>query len=201
MLALWHKVFLGLADFRRNNQLALALGFARVGDSTRDFGNHGHVLGLANFKELGHARKTTHDILGLGCFAGLTGDDVASLDVCAVLDHDDGADGQGVDRRSAAVAALFDAAVFIADGDGRAEVGGAVFHNGQGCLTGNIVHLFLHGLAVDDVRKTDNAFFFADKGFVERTHSASTTPLVTSCPSWTSRRAPLGRMYFSRSRP
>ena len=64
--------------------------------------------------------------------------------------------------------AFFDAAVFIADGDGRAEVGGAVFHNGQGCLTGNIVHLFLHGLAVDDVRKTDNAFFFADKGFVER---------------------------------
>ena len=131
MLALGHKVFLGLADFRRDHQLALALGLARVGDGARDFGNHGHVLGLAHFKELSHAREAAHDILGLGGFAGLAGDDVAGLDVLAVLDHDDGTHGQAVDGRRRAVHALLHIAVVVADGDGGSEVGGAVLHDGQ----------------------------------------------------------------------
>lgn len=76
VLALGHQVFFGLADFRRNHQLAFALGFALVGDGTGDFRNHGHVLGLAHFKELGHAPQAAHDILGLGGFARLAGDDV-----------------------------------------------------------------------------------------------------------------------------
>ena len=65
VLALGYQVFLGLADFGRNHKLALALGFASVRHSTGDFRNHGHVLGLAHFKELGNARQTTHDVLGL----------------------------------------------------------------------------------------------------------------------------------------
>ena len=65
VLALGHQVFLGFTDFRRHHKLSLALGFACIGDCAGYFGNNGHVLGLAHFKELGNARQTTHDVLGL----------------------------------------------------------------------------------------------------------------------------------------
>ena len=98
VLALGHQVFLGFAHFRRDDELALALGFAREGNGARDFGNHGHILGLADFEQLGDSRKTTHDVAGLGGFTRLTGDDVAREHLLAVLDHDDRADGEAVDR-------------------------------------------------------------------------------------------------------
>ncbi len=66
------------------------------------------------------------------------------------------------------MAAFFHVAVIITDGDGGPEVGGAAFHDGHGSLAGNVVHLFLHGFAVDDVRKASHAVFFGHKGFIER---------------------------------
>ena len=96
VLAARNQIFLGLAELGRDDELALALGLAGVGDGARDFGDHGHFLGLADFEELGDAGKAADDVLGLGGFAGTAGDDVALPDLVAVLDHDDGAHGQVV---------------------------------------------------------------------------------------------------------
>ena len=168
VLALGHQVFLGFAHFRRDDELALALGFAREGNGARDFGNHGHILGLADFEQLGDSRKTTHDVAGLGGFTRLTGDDVAREHLLAVLDHDDRADGEAVDRGELARAAQLGIAVFIADGDGRAEARRTVFDDGHGRLVRGFVQLFLIGLAVHEVRELDEAVHFRDEGFVER---------------------------------
>ena len=98
------------------------------------------------------SRKTTHDVAGLGGFAGLTGDDVAREHLLAVLDHDDRADGEAVDRGELARAAQLGIAVFIADRNGRAEARRTVFDDGHGSLVRGFVQLFLIGLAVHEVR-------------------------------------------------
>ena len=44
------------------------------------------LLGLAGLEELGHARQTAGDVLGLGGLARDLGDDVAGVDGVAVVD-------------------------------------------------------------------------------------------------------------------
>ena len=167
VLAAGHQVFLGFADFRCDNETALALGFAAVGNRAGDFRNNGHVFRLADFEEFGNARKTTGDILRLGGFAGTAGDDVTGVDHVAVLDHDDGADGQVEDGVRGAVAALQDlAGCGIHDGDGGPVVCGPELHDGQRGLAGHVIDLFLDRLAVDDVSEADLAAFLADEGLV-----------------------------------
>ena len=56
------------------------------------------LLRLARLEELGDARQTAGDVLGLGGLARDLGDDVAGLDGVAVVDVDVGADRQEVTR-------------------------------------------------------------------------------------------------------
>ena len=168
MLASWHQVFLVLADFGMDYQAALALGFALMLDDAGDFGNHGHVLGLADFKEFGNPGKTAHDILGLGRFAGTACNCLALGDCVAVLDHDDCAHRQEVDSLGLdfAVHLLLDVACCrIHDGNGRLEARCLEFLHRQGDVV-VLVNVFLHCLAGDKVHKLNEAFFFRDEGVI-----------------------------------
>ena len=180
VLALGHQVFLGITDFGGHHQLALALGFAGVGHGTGDLGAPTACSWLADFEELGHAGKTTHDVLGLGSFAGLTGDDVTAWMASPSLTMMMEPTGRLYTADATLCGRCLTLPFSSADRDGRTVVGGTVFHDGQGCLTRHVVHLFLHGLAVHDVGEADDASSSDTKGSLKGSHSASTVPLVTS---------------------
>ena len=63
-----------------------------------DLGDDGVVLRLAGLEELGDARQTAGDVLRLRGLARDLREDVAGLDVVAVLDDDVGADREEVAR-------------------------------------------------------------------------------------------------------
>src|SRR6185503_19200628 len=79
VLALRDQVLLGLADFRRDHHLALALGVLAERHDAVDLGDDRVLLRLARLEQLGDARKAARDVLGLGGLARDLGDDVARL--------------------------------------------------------------------------------------------------------------------------
>src|SRR4029079_10872396 len=81
---------------RGDDDLALALGVLAEGDLAVDLRDDRVVLRLACLEELGDARETTGDVLGLRAFARDLRDDVARLEQVAVLDDDVGADREEV---------------------------------------------------------------------------------------------------------
>ncbi len=97
---------LGLGDqvldratfFRNDRDLALGLVLADELDPSRDLGDDRVVLRNARLEQLGHPRQTAGDVAGLGGFTRGTGEDVAGLDVLAVLDRQRGARGEHVAR-------------------------------------------------------------------------------------------------------
>ena len=86
---------LRLADLGRDDHLALALGVLAERDDAVDLGDDRVLLRLARLEELGDARQTAGDVLGLGGLARDLGDDVAGLDGVAVVDVDVRADRAG----------------------------------------------------------------------------------------------------------
>ena len=83
---------------RRDDDLALALGVLAERNLAVDLRDDGVVLRLAGLEELGDARKTTGDVLGLRGLARDLRDDVARLEQVAVLDDDVRADREEVTR-------------------------------------------------------------------------------------------------------
>ena len=98
VLALRDQVLARLADLGDHEHLALALGvLAEVHDAV-DLADDRVVLRLARLEQLGDARQTAGDVLGLRGLARDLRDDVAGLDVVAVVDEDVRADRQEVPR-------------------------------------------------------------------------------------------------------
>ena len=201
VLALGNEVFLGVSGLGGDHQLAFALGFSGEGDDPVDFGDDGLLLGLSDLEELGHARQTADDVLGLGAFAGLSGDDVARLDLVPVLDHENGSHGQGEDGLALGSGPHLGLALIVRDGDGGLVVGGPVLHDGEGGPLGDLVGLLLKGLALQDVGELDLSGHIRDERLVEGVPLGQGRTLLDSWPSSTMSLAPEGRMYFSLSRP
>src|SRR5262249_24959508 len=83
-----NRIFLGgFPVFAFDVDLAHALGNFAVADDAVDFADDGRILGFAGFKELDNARETAGDVLGLGRFARNLRENVARLNVIAILDH------------------------------------------------------------------------------------------------------------------
>src|SRR5262249_4818324 len=77
VLALGDEVFARLADLRRDDHLALALGVLAERHDAVDLGHHRELLRLAGLEQLGHARQAAGDVLRLGGLARDLRDDVA----------------------------------------------------------------------------------------------------------------------------
>ena len=123
VLALGDEVLLGVALVRRDEHLALALGVLAEADHAVDLGDDRVLLGLARLEELGDARQTAGDVLGLGGLARDTRDDVAGLDAVALRHRDGRADRQEVPRVVLAVRDLQGLAVLVLERDARAQLG------------------------------------------------------------------------------
>ena len=144
MLALGDQVLLGLADFRRDDHLALALGVLAERDHAVDLGDDRVLLRLARFEQLGDARQTAGDVLGLRGLARDLGDDVAGLDLVAVVDVDVGADRQEVARLLRRARDLLGLAVVVLDRDTRTRVGVLRLDDDLAREAGDLVELLLH---------------------------------------------------------
>ena len=83
---------------RRDDDLALALGVLAEGNLAVDLRDDRVVLRLAGLEELGDARQTAGDVLGLRGLARDLRDDLARLEQVAVLDDDVRADREEVAR-------------------------------------------------------------------------------------------------------
>src|SRR5208337_186401 len=105
-------VFLGgFAVHAFDVDFAHTLADFAVADVAINFADDGGILGLAGLEEFHDARQTTGDVLGLGGFPWDLGEDVASLNFIAILNHQVGAGRHEV--------LLADLAGRIADQDGR----------------------------------------------------------------------------------
>ncbi len=80
------------------DDLALGLIVLLEADLARDLGDDRRILGLAGLEQLGNARQTAGDVAGLGGFARHAGEHFAGLDGGAVLDRDDRARKQAIER-------------------------------------------------------------------------------------------------------
>ena len=168
VLALGDQVFLGLARFRHDHDLALALAFRAERADAVDFGDDRLFLGLTHLKELGNARQAADDVLGLAGFARAAGNDVAGVDLIPVLDHQDGAHGHGELGLERAAGTRHGQALVVVDGDGRPEARGAVLDDGVRGALGHVVHALLVRLALHDVLELHDAVDVGDEGLVER---------------------------------
>ena len=105
VLALGDQVLLGqvgpllAVHLGRDDHLALALGVLAERDHAVDLRDDRVLLRLAGLEQLGDARQTAGDVLGLGGLARDLGDDVAGVDRVAVVHGDDRALRQEVARR------------------------------------------------------------------------------------------------------
>ena len=79
-----------------DDDLALAADGAADLDDAVDLGDLGRVFRTARFEELGHARQTAGDVLGLGDLARGLGEELAGLHLLAFLHGDVGAGGNRV---------------------------------------------------------------------------------------------------------
>ena len=89
-------LFLGAGLLVADDDLALAADGAADLDDAVDLGDLGGVLRTAGFEQLGHARQTTGDVLGLRDLARRLGERASGLDFLAFLDGDVRAGGNRV---------------------------------------------------------------------------------------------------------
>ena len=75
--------------FRHDQDAALVLVVLAELDAARDVADDREVLGLARLEQLGHARQTARDVAVLAALARDAREDVAGMDLLAVLDRED----------------------------------------------------------------------------------------------------------------
>ncbi len=147
VLTFRNQVFLRLTDLRCDHDLALAFRVFTECDCTVDLGNHGKLLGLAGLEELGNARQTTGDVLGLGGFTRNLRQDVTRTDNRIFLNQDVGAD-----RHHAALCRLI---AFIFDRNTRTFVSGLGLDDDLAGQTRDIIDLLFDGQPFDEVTETN----------------------------------------------
>src|SRR5260221_7908500 len=113
-----------------------------------NLGDLGRVFRTAGFKQLGHARQTAGDVLGIGSLAGRFRHQRSGHDLVAFVEHDVPAGGDRIVGH--------DFALVIADDDLRVQIF-LVVNDDHGLLAGRLVHLLLHGDTLDDVMEPDLA--------------------------------------------
>ena len=149
------RAFVGLDD-----DAAHALDHRAVMHRAVDLGDDGLIARVAGFEELDDARQTAGDVLGLGRGARDLGENVARVDLLAVLHHDVGAGREQVTLLLA---------LLRFDGDGRrALLGGGRLDDDHLREAGDAVGLFADVLAFDDVLERDLAADLGENGRGER---------------------------------
>src|SRR5208283_927531 len=148
---------LGLGILDEDATLA-AHARAKVRDAV-DLGNFRGVLGPAGFKQLGHARQTAGDVLGLGLFARRLGQQRAGHNLVVLGHHDVRAGGNRIIRH--------DLAGVVTDGDLRMQIL-LVLDDDHGFLAGGFVGFLLHRHAFDDVVELHLAGLFGKNRHVVR---------------------------------
>src|SRR5205085_4874488 len=108
-------------------------------------------------EQLGHARQTAGDVLGLGRLPRDAGDHLAGLEGVAVVDGDVRADRQVVAGRRLRVGQVLRVALVVLDGDSRLRLGVAALDDRLAREAGDLVELLVHRHAFDDVREADHA--------------------------------------------
>src|SRR5438445_2681512 len=98
MLALWDQILALVTDFRRDLDLALALGVLAKRNLAVDLRDNRKFLGLARLEQLRDSRQPPGDVLGLGRFARNLRDDVAGIHMRAFRHVDISANRQVVAR-------------------------------------------------------------------------------------------------------
>ena len=156
-----------------DDQALLALGVLAEAHHARTLGQDRRILGLARLEQVGHARQTTGDVAGLGCFLRDLGDHVAHAHGRAILQVDDRARRQQVLRRQVGARDVEVVAVLVDDAHDRAQVlalrattlGIGDLARGQ---AGQLVGLLDDGDAVDEVHEADETGHFRDDRVVVR---------------------------------
>src|SRR5690606_24276367 len=92
-----------LTVFVGDDQAALALRLLAEADRTRVLGEDRRILRFARLEQIRDARQTAGDVAGLGRLLRDTRDDVADRDLRPVLEADDRAGRQRIDRRDVGV--------------------------------------------------------------------------------------------------
>src|SRR5262249_12421791 len=143
------QVFLGLRVVGADHDLAHALHEAAHLDAAIDLGDDGLLLGLAGLEQLGHARQTTGDVLGLGRLTRDLRDDVGREDLGAVGRAQVGADRQ----RVAVTLGRLDRSSLAGrpDNDTRLQLALRVLDHHLASQAGDLVELFPDRHALEDV--------------------------------------------------
>src|SRR5271163_3045023 len=162
MRALGIMVISFLANFRRDFDLALALGVFPEGDLAVDFRDDRELLRLARFEQLRHARQTAGDVLGLGRLARNLRNHVAGLDRRAFGHVDIRTDRQEVAGDVVRARQLGSLAARVFDRDTRAHVEVFEFDDNVGARAGSFIDPLLHRLAFDDIAVLNRAADFGD---------------------------------------
>src|SRR4029077_4052626 len=140
--------------FRHDQDAALALVVLAELDAARDVADDREVLGLARLEQLGHARQTARDVAVLAALARDTREDVAGMDLLAILDRKHRVERQQI-AGLLAVGEHDRLALAIVDGDARTQVAAArlalpVDDDAVGNARGIVDHL-AHRHAFDQV--------------------------------------------------
>ncbi len=156
VLAFRDEIFLRLAHFGGDDDLALSFGILAVGDGTVDLGDDGKLLRLARLEELGDPGQTAGNILGFGRLTGDLGQNVAGTDSGILGHHDIGTYRQHVASRCA-VGQLGGLALFVLEGDPRTLGRILRLDDHLARETSHFVDLFLHGNPLDQVAEANPA--------------------------------------------
>src|SRR5712692_3577058 len=156
-----HRILVARALVGLHDDAAHALDHRAVMHGPVDLGDDGLVARMPRFEQLHHPRKTAGDVLGLGGGARNLGDDVARINLHAVLHHQVRAGGQQILALVAGLPGL--------DRDGgRTLLGRRRFHDDHLREAGDAIGLFADVLPFDDVLEHDLAADFREDGRGER---------------------------------
>src|SRR5690606_28457425 len=113
--------WLKLLIMRLDHDTTLVLVVATKAYRTIDFRDDSVILRTTRFEQLGNARETTGNVLGLGTFHRNTSKHVTRLDDSTRLDRQNCLNREH-DASIAALGELMQLALFIHDGDGRLQI-------------------------------------------------------------------------------
>ena len=155
-----HHVLFFLAGFLvLNDDGALAADDGTKVEHAVDLGDLGGVLGLAGLKQLGHARQTAGDVLGLAGFARGLGEQGAGGDLVVLVHLHVRAGGDGIVRDRVAFLILND--------DLRVQVF-LVLNDDHRILARGGIDLLFHRDTFNDVVEPDGANLLGQDGHVVR---------------------------------
>ena len=167
VLALRDQIFdgLNLGIGRLDRDAPLVLVVATEADGAGDFGDDRRLLRTPGLEQLRHPRQTAGDVAGLGALGRDTGDDVAGIDRNALVDRQDGVDGERI-ARLAATGELEDLALLVLDRDRRTQIRGAlrrtpVGHHALGDAGGFVLR-FRNRLTFDQILEFGEAVDLGD---------------------------------------